>query len=291
MKQLLELPGGYYYIKHAMRSIKLSALFILLSSLHAFSFNQDSAAKQIDQQVKLIDSLQHRYTVITLNGESLLHQAFDHGSEVSAWFLNDTLVKIIESIGVSYANLEREYYYVKQRFVYARHSEWNYAEKIDSLEGFVGWDYDKPMSKGFEASEYYVSHKGVTTVQLFYEGKPLVDKITYRPFTDPAQHGRLIEFFENYYHNLDMNNQLQGNWKSGDQIWHISGIDIKQTLGNTHTFGTVIVLDSMVTLKTTDSNKKQKFRIIAVDNEMLELENQKDKTILKLTRYDGQDRI
>ena len=112
--------------------------------------------------------------VHTLDAEEFLENNPDGGAELKGYFGKDSIVKIVEWIGLSYGNHTREFYFKNQKLIFV-------YEKFDSFidEKSESLDNSKPK-KVFEGRYYFNNDKMID--EKLSGKKPLEDGKT-----NPAQ--------------------------------------------------------------------------------------------------------
>ena len=134
--------------------MKLISLFVIAT---VFAPGVKSQSKQ-----DLIKDIRHEFQIIntyknlqvhSLDAEEFLENSPDRGAELKAYSKKDSIVKITEWIGLSYANRTREFYFKNQKliFVYEKFDSF-ITEKSDSL------DFSKAR-KEFEGRYYFKNDK------------------------------------------------------------------------------------------------------------------------------------
>lgn len=103
-----------------MKYIFAFSLFISLSSL-VIGQEKQSIIKQIRADYQIINADTH-LTKRKVKGEDFLENTPDGGAELTGYFKKDSLVKIVEWIGLSYGNSITEYYLKQGKifFIYER---------------------------------------------------------------------------------------------------------------------------------------------------------------------------
>jgi hypothetical protein len=114
----------------------MKAFYILIFTLFGMaSFAQtDNSVNNIRKAVEQINA-DKSLTTKTLENEQFLQQVTDGGGQLTGYFKNGELIKIVERIGLSSCVDITEYYIQNNKliFVYARGKEFEY---IDSLAAF-----------------------------------------------------------------------------------------------------------------------------------------------------------
>jgi len=137
---------------------------LLLSSIflagHLFAQGKEDFNKrlfEIKLKYQAINNEKNLRIKTISDAESFLDHATDNGGELTGYFKEDTLVKIIEWIGLSNRVLQTEYFfeYGKLFFVYSKES--NYAFSTDSI------DYSK-LNTVFAGQYYYQNEKLFNTM-------------------------------------------------------------------------------------------------------------------------------
>ena len=187
----------------------LSIIFILLfysfTSLYAQSVN-DKIGK-IKSQYEWINS-QSNFSSIHINNADFLDISSDHGAELIGYFKNDTLFRIIEKIGLSYAIMTTEYYVWDTDLFFVYDNEQNYEQIIDSIDGFIGFNLDK-VHIAYENRRYFHERIEIDSLE---SGKRLIGLST------PTNFQEKFKSYQNLLMNFRENesdySQIQGKWTS-----------------------------------------------------------------------------
>ncbi len=117
--------------------MKFIFIYIIAS---AFVFNAKSQSKQdlikeIRQEFQKINT-DNNLKSRKLDGEEFLDNIPDGGAELTGYFRNDSIVKIIEWAGLSYGNRTREFYFKNQKliFVYEKFDSFISDEKSETID-------------------------------------------------------------------------------------------------------------------------------------------------------------
>jgi hypothetical protein len=182
----------------------LTALFI-----QSFSFSQteQQAIEQIKSQFRYINS-QTNYVVSELNNEDYLDQMPDNGAQLKGFFRNDSIYKIIEWTGLSYAVIIKEYYFLKDELVFVYDSERDYNHTKDSSGQFSGFDYTGARLK-YEARHYFNKGKEIKKTE---NGKQLIGIDSSIDYQEEAE--ALKNLLRNKKDNQDSYDKIQGMWQS-----------------------------------------------------------------------------
>jgi hypothetical protein len=113
----------------------LSTLTFLLFGLFAFAQADNAKIIKIRKAVEQINK-DSGYTVKKLSDEEFLEQATDNGGQLSGYFKNGQLVKMVEWIGLSSCVNVTEYYLQNNQliFTYTKGSESPYIESSQSFD-------------------------------------------------------------------------------------------------------------------------------------------------------------
>ena len=131
---------------------------IVLLTLQACAQSGNNKINEIRKTVVQINN-DSGYSIRKLENEEFLEQMTDNGGELTGYFKNGKLVKIIEWIGLSSCVNITEYYLQDNKliFVFTKGSESPY---IDSLETF---DHSR-LIKTMECRFYYNNNKLIKTI-------------------------------------------------------------------------------------------------------------------------------
>src|SRR6266498_5591119 len=142
------------FIKKLWVSMRLHfILAFLLLNLYTFAQKDDNKINKIRKTVEKINR-DSAYAIKKLDSEEFLEQLPDNGGELTGYFKNGQLVKIIEWIGLSSCVNITEYYLEDNKliFTYTKGSESPY---VDSLQTF---DHNK-LNKTMECRFYFDNDK------------------------------------------------------------------------------------------------------------------------------------
>ena len=95
----------------------------------------------------------------------------DNGGQLKGYFKNDTLYKIVEWFGPSYGILITEYYLWNYELFFVYDIEKNFAQIIDSTDGFIGFDYSITEKK-YESRHYLVNEQ---EIKKLVKGKRMME--------------------------------------------------------------------------------------------------------------------
>ncbi|TMI75039.1 MAG: hypothetical protein E6H09_01745 [Bacteroidetes bacterium] len=152
-----------------MNRVAFIACFISLFSLIGPSCAQtkDQKIAAIRQEFRKINS-DSTMTPFTLDDpEDFLGHATDGGAELTGSFKNDKLIKIAFSVGVSYGEKNREYYFRNGKLIFVFETEKDFPP--DSL-GNIG-----KLSLAFEGRYYFDNDKLIHNIK---KGKRLIQEDT-----------------------------------------------------------------------------------------------------------------
>ena len=124
--------------------------------------NKQEIIKNIRQEFQKIN-LDKNLIATKVDAEEFMENATDGGGELTGFKRNDSIVKIIEQIGISYGNRTREFYFKDRRlfFVYEVFDSF-----LENKEG-DGLDYTK-TKKAYEVRYYFNNGK---LVEAKFTGK------------------------------------------------------------------------------------------------------------------------
>ncbi len=87
---------------------KLLTMLLITITIN-ISCTENDPIKQIKEQFKFINN-QTDYVTFELNNEDFLDFSPDNGALLKGFYKNDKLFKVVESIGLSFAQITTEYY-------------------------------------------------------------------------------------------------------------------------------------------------------------------------------------
>jgi hypothetical protein len=141
------------YFERMSRSINLLLCFFLFISFSSFAQSKDSLIRMIKTNFQTINA-DTSLKEITLQDDEFLEEGTDGGAELTGFYKNNSLVKIVEWIGLSTGNRTREYYFKDGSLFFA----------YEQFDAFVldkkgeGLDHGKTKTV-FEGRYYFNSKK------------------------------------------------------------------------------------------------------------------------------------
>ena len=188
-----------------MRLYLLTSLLFFYTNF-LFSQNEKEAIESIKSHFKWVNR-QNNFEIAELNNEDYLKNSPDNGGQLRGYFRNDTLYKIVEHFGSSYAMMITEYYFLNNELIFVYDVEKNYRQIIDSTDGFMGFDYSKLETK-YESRFYFSKGKEIKKLET---GKRLMN-ITARDFnTIVKTYKPLLKNKKEHQREYDL---IQGKWTS-----------------------------------------------------------------------------
>ena len=159
--------------------IRIQKIFFSISILFCLSgygqTNQtqktDSLIKKLRKEFQAINSDTTLKTIL-LEGDEFMEQATDGGGELSGYFKNKSLVKIVEQVGISHGNRTREFYFKDNKLFFV----------FSKFESFMQTNNGLDLSKvktSFEGRYYFSNEKLVmkkTTGENSLGAEPLNGK-------------------------------------------------------------------------------------------------------------------
>jgi hypothetical protein len=109
--------------------------------------------KSIQDKVELID-LEKNYETKVLNNEKFLDNMTDGGGQLTGYFKDGKIVKIVERLGLSYGVKTYEYYFANDELLLVKEKE----EDFPDTENNGTLDYTK-VELAFEGNYYFNSGK------------------------------------------------------------------------------------------------------------------------------------
>lgn len=128
---------------------------------------KETSIKDIRQEFQKINTDKNLETT-KIDAEEFLENATDGGGELTGFKRNDTVVKIIEWIGISYGNRIREFYFRNQKLIFV-------YEKFDAFvpDEETG-ELNKSKTKSVFEGRYYFNNKKLIEQKLTGK-KPMDD--------------------------------------------------------------------------------------------------------------------
>jgi len=137
-----------------MRTITFILTFLLFTTL---LFGQkEEKIKTIRKTVEKINT-DTSYIVKKLDNDYFVNQkneATDGGQELTGYYKNGQVKKIIYVVGLSYGMTTYEYYYTDNQLLFVFQKQDTYAQVKDSLGQFTGYNYTK-LEPAFEGRYYF----------------------------------------------------------------------------------------------------------------------------------------
>jgi hypothetical protein len=134
--------------------VGLISLFVLIEP--SFAQTKDQRIAAIRQEFGKINSDSTMQSFTLDDPEDFLGQGTDGGAELTGSFKNDKLIKIVFTVGVSYGEKMREYYFKNGKLIFAYETEKDFPrdslgiklEKLDLVfEGRFYFDNNKLIHK------------------------------------------------------------------------------------------------------------------------------------------------
>lgn len=151
-----------------MNKNKVILLFLFVFSLNVYGQTKQDIIKTTRKQFQEIDT-DTTLKKISLDSEEFLDHVPDGGGELVGFFRGDSIVKIVEWIGLSYGNKITEYYYKNNKLFFVFEKFDSFVEKNGEL------DHEK-VNTSFEGRYYFNDEK---LIEKKISGKkPLEDNST-----------------------------------------------------------------------------------------------------------------
>jgi len=116
---------------------RYSSLFLVLTvfagSQACYGQAKQEAITGIRKQFQAINA-DTTFKTITLEGEDFLEYTTDGGCSLTAYLRKDTIVKMVEWIGISYGNRIREYYFGHKALIFVYERFESFVQKEDGLD-------------------------------------------------------------------------------------------------------------------------------------------------------------
>ena len=191
---------------------------LLITITFNISCTENDPIKQIREQFKFINN-QTDYVTIELNNEDFLDFSPDNGALLKGFYKNDTLYKIVESVGLSFAQITTEYYLWDNQLFFAYHFEKEYPEIYDNSGDIIGLDYTSPQLK-YESRYYYANEKEIRQLE---KGERLM--ILENPDNYTVKIQPLISLLNNKNKYQKEYNKMQGKWISNNDALYVLEFD------------------------------------------------------------------
>lgn len=182
-------------------------LILFLDANTALSQTEKESINSIKTRFMWINE-QTDFKISELNNEDYLEHMPDNGGQMKGYFKNDTLYKIVEWFGPSYAIMITEYYLWNNELIFVYDIEKNFTQIIDSSDGVIGFDYSKTEIK-YESRHYFVDGQEIKKVE---NGKRLMELSNSSDFKSDAEVYRTV--LENKNTNESSYDLIQGKWIS-----------------------------------------------------------------------------
>lgn len=136
-----------------MRHAYILAALGLFFTTSLFSQTKADQVKEIQRKFKHINS-DTGYQVRTLEGEQFLEQTTDGGGQLSGYFKQGQVRRIVESVGLSYGMLITEYYFWDGQlfFVYEKEADYPYVDSLQEIDHTT-------LIPAFEGRYYFTGRK------------------------------------------------------------------------------------------------------------------------------------
>ena len=182
-------------------------LFLTSNITCVFSQTEKESVDSIRSRFKWINE-QTDFTISELNNEDYLEHMPDNGGQLKGYFKNDTLYKIVEWFGPSYAIMITEYYLWDSELIFVYDIEKNFNQIIDSTDGFIGFDYSKTKIK-YESRHYFLNGQEIKKIE---KGNRLMELSIPNDFMANVKEYRTV--LENKKTNQTKYGLIQGIWTS-----------------------------------------------------------------------------
>lgn len=190
-----------------MRKHLFIIFIFIIATGSLFAQTKNKSIEEIRTHFKWINS-QKDFVAAELNNEDFLDQTPDNGAQLMGLYKNDTLFKIIEWTGLSYAIMTTEYYFWNNKLIFVYDTEKNYKQINDSIDGFIGFDYNEAKIM-YESRHYFIDGKEIQKIE---KGKRLIELLQPKDFFSSL---KLIQpLLDNKKDNQADYNKIQGNWIS-----------------------------------------------------------------------------
>jgi hypothetical protein len=152
------LQISYFDRNPGMRFINF--LIVALITSTCFGQNKKTIIQNIRTEFQRINNLKG-YKIIVLDAEDFLEHSPDGGGELKGYYNNDTLKKIVVSVGLSNGIETHEFYFKKNQliFVYETFSGFVFDEKKKEF------DYTK-TERNFEGRYYFNNGKLIDYITM-----------------------------------------------------------------------------------------------------------------------------
>lgn len=173
------MPKSRYQQPKGTMRTKNILVFLLFMSFTTLSFGQkDEEIKAIRRTVTSIDS-DTNYTIKKLDNDYFVHEtneAIDGGQELTGYYKNGQIRKIMYGVGLSYGTNKFEYYFLNNELIFVFEKQFTYLPLRDSSGNITGFDYTK-LKSVFEGRYYFnqakliqVRKKGRESFALYENG-------------------------------------------------------------------------------------------------------------------------
>jgi hypothetical protein len=146
---------------------------IIIILFTTFSFGQKSEKIKVIRKIVQSINIDSGFTIKKLDNEYFVNkkkEVTDGGQELTGYFKNGKIIKIVYSLGLSYGINTYEYYFSENQLIFVFHKQDSYLQVKDSFGEFTGFDYTK-LKTEFEGRYYFEQSKIFETknkgVELF----------------------------------------------------------------------------------------------------------------------------
>ncbi len=248
-----------------MKKLILLITIITISG-NIFSQNTKEAINEIRQQYKWINS-QKDFKSVSLNNLDFLEHPSDNGATLTGFYKNNTLYKIIETIGISYAVYVNEYYLKNNELIFVYAIEKQYKQKVDKNGKVTGeLDYTSTDLK-YEHRLYYKNGKQIRELKTG-------TKISGNNIEFPSHFANLKSLLDNKYKYQKEYKLLQGTWTSKDDAsntMEIDGLIKTEYSGNEYIDEAKIKIDGKYLFFYTFDDDTYKYEILELTDKTLKL--------------------
>jgi hypothetical protein len=140
-------------------------LLLLIISFYGnvlFSQTEKETIDDIRSRFKWINS-QQNFITSELNNRDYLDFSPDNGASITAYYKDNSLYKVVEIMGLSYAILTTEYYLWDNQLIFVYYTEKNFKQIKDASGNFVELDYSHTETK-YEGRHYFDNGKEIKTI-------------------------------------------------------------------------------------------------------------------------------
>ena len=184
----------------------LIILSLLFSIFSVFAQTEKETIETIRTHYKWINSSKD-FTIVTLENTDFMEHTTDNGGELKGYFKEDTIYKLVETIGLSNGIYITEYYLWEDKLFFVFYREQAFKEVLDKHGNFMELDYSSTITK-FEERFYFDNDKEIRHLE---KGERIMAKTSVNYNFSIKKYKALLLNKKEYQSDYK---KLKGNWVS-----------------------------------------------------------------------------